>query len=319
MSRDRSWRSGPGLGAERWAQSGGPAGTGRGFEEGVSRKKLGEAPPEPWRVVGLGAEIGVDLKQGGPGRAELEGRVGGVVWDQGRDLGGKAERGGCQVTPGALLYRLSRAFTEHHELEDSNLVDSLTCCTVSSARGYSHPNLICSGLSGVQTGLFVTEEHCHILRMTDVRASSHPKAAQACPGETGLALVGASFDSSLAYGCPSCIWLLISRSGVFPAAPGILGSNKLLPCCALARNINWRVCCEDTVCLSTPHITCHKITDTMQKLFSKLRTGGLQKEILKSHVSKTLTFCNILYQKSGKHKFFYFQGIKPSFCMHKFC
>lgn len=116
--------------------------------------------------------------------------------------------------------------------------------------------------------------------------------------------------------CPSCIWLLISRSGVFPAAPGVLGSNKLLPCCDLARNINWRVCCEDTVCFSTPHITCHKITDTVKKLFSKLRTGGLRKEILKSYVSKTLTFCNILYQKSGKHKF-YFQGIKPSFSFAK--
>lgn len=128
VSRDRSWRPGPGLRAERWAQSDGPAGTGRGFEDGVSRKKLGGAPAEPWRVVGLGAELGVDLKRGGPGGAELEGRVGGVVRDQGRDLGGKAERGGCQVAPGALLYRLSRAFTEHHELEDSNLVDSLTCC-----------------------------------------------------------------------------------------------------------------------------------------------------------------------------------------------
>lgn len=63
----------------------------------------------------------------------------------------------------------------------------------------------------------------------------------------------------------------------------------------------------------TPHSMCHKITDTVKKPFSKLRTGDLQKEILKSRVSKTLTFCNILYQKSGKHKFFYFQGIKPSF------
>lgn len=59
-------------------------------------EKLGGAPPEPWRIVGLGAELGVDLKQGGPGGAELEGRVGGEVWDQGCDLGGKAERGRCQ-------------------------------------------------------------------------------------------------------------------------------------------------------------------------------------------------------------------------------
>lgn len=83
--------------------------------------------------MGLGAEVGVDLKQGGPAGAELEGRVGGEVWDQGRDLGGEAERGGCQVAPDDLLYRLSRAFTEHYELENSHLVDSLTCCTVSSA------------------------------------------------------------------------------------------------------------------------------------------------------------------------------------------
>lgn len=72
--------------------------------------------------MGLGAEVGVDMRQGGPSGAELEGRVSGEVWDQ-----------GCQVAPGDLLYRLSRAFTEHCELENSHLVDSLTCCTVSSA------------------------------------------------------------------------------------------------------------------------------------------------------------------------------------------
>lgn len=38
----------------------------------------------------------------------------------GRDLGGKAEPRGCRVASGTLLYRLSRAFTEHYELEDSN-------------------------------------------------------------------------------------------------------------------------------------------------------------------------------------------------------
>lgn len=43
--------------------------------------------------MGLGAEVGVDLRQGGPAGAELEGRVSGEVWDQGRDLGGEAERG----------------------------------------------------------------------------------------------------------------------------------------------------------------------------------------------------------------------------------